>query len=374
MAEDLWLTPFERLARAGADLRRGTPLLLTSAGAAPLLLAALEGVPARALALARGLGRPAAVLSARRASALKIRAYDGDLARLLIPPEAGPELLGALADPAQDLANPLRGPFETLRGEAEGLPEAARARLALRLCARAGLLPAALLTRLAEGAEAPADLLRLDVAEAEAALDAETLGVRRLAAARVPLALAGMTAIHAYRPSDGGTEHYAVVVGQPDFSQPVLTRLHSECLTGDHLGSLKCDCGPQLRAALARLAVEHKEGSGGGILLYLAQEGREIELANKLRAYALQDQGFDTVEANHRLGFEDDLRDFRVAALMLKDLGAKRLRLMTNNPRKIAAMEKQGLEVVARAPLRVGETEENTRYLAVKGAKSGHLL
>ncbi len=372
MAEDLWLTPAERLARAGADLRAGTPLLLVQEGAAPVLVAALEGVSGRALALARRLGRPLAALSARRASALKIRAYDGDLARILLPAQTQPDLLAALADPAQDLAHPLRGPFETLRGEAEGLPEAEAARLALRLCARAGLLPAALLASVP--GEAPADLLRIEAAELREALDAEKLTLRPLAAARVPLALAGMTEIHAYRPSDGGPEHYAVVVGQPDLAQPVLVRLHSECLTGDHLGSLKCDCGPQLRAALARMAVEHKQGSGGGILLYLAQEGRGIGLANKLRAYALQDQGFDTVEANHRLGFEDDLRDFRVAALMLKDLGAKRLRLMTNNPRKIAALEKQGLEVVARAPLRVGETEQNAGYLAVKGAKSGHLL
>lgn len=362
MSADLWLTPFERLARAGADLRRGTPLLLIR-GEAAILVAALEGVSARALALARALGRPLAALSARRAGALKLRAYDGDLARIWVPAAASPEDLAALADPALDLAHPLRGPFEPRR---EG--DAALARLALRLCARAGLLPAALIVEIGAAAP-PADLLRIDAGELEAALDAEKLTVKRLAAARVPLALAGMTEIHAYRPSDGGAEHYAVMVGAPDMDRPVLARLHSECLTGDHLGSLKCDCGPQLRTALGRLAT-----GGGGILLYLAQEGRGIGLANKLRAYALQDQGFDTVEANHRLGFEDDLRDFRVAALMLKDLGVKRLRLMTNNPRKIAAMERQGLEVAARAPLRVGENEENVRYLEVKAEKSGHLL
>ena len=360
---EFWLTPDDRLARAAAELRRGAPILLQAEGGAWLLVAAEAAAP-RALDLARSLGSPFAALSARRAEALKIRVYDGDLARLRIPPEAKAEDLARLADPAQDLEHPLRGPFETLRG---GAQEAQAARLALRLTARAGLLPAALMVGGAEAA--PEDLARLSAEEAEAALDAEKLKVKRLAAAHVPLALAGMTAIHAYRPSDGGSEHYAIVVGEPDMARPVLTRLHSECLTGDHLGSLKCDCGPQLRTALSRLAAE-----GGGVLLYLAQEGRGIGLANKLRAYALQDQGFDTVEANHRLGFEDDLRDFRVAALMLKDLGVGRVRLMTNNPRKAAALERNGVEVASREPLRVGETEFNTDYLSVKGAKSGHIL
>jgi GTP cyclohydrolase II len=148
----------------------------------------------------------------------------------------------------------------------------------------------------------------------------------------------------------------------------VLTRLHSACFTGDLLGSLKCDCGPQLRGALAAMAE-----AGGGVLLYLNQEGRGIGLANKMRAYALQDQGFDTVEANHRLGFEDDERDFRIGAALLRQLGIGRVRLMTNNPAKIAMMEEQGIAVVERVPLHAGHTEENAAYLATKVAKSGHL-
>ena len=187
-------------------------------------------------------------------------------------------------------------------------------------------------------------------------------------AGRVPTALGGAGTVRVFRPDDGGVEHYAVEVGQPERSAPVLVRLHSACFTGDVLGSLKCDCGPQLQAALAAMRAK-----GGGVLLYLNQEGRGIGLANKMRAYALQDQGFDTVEANHRLGFEDDERDFRVGAALLKRLGIGAVRLMTNNPAKIARMQENGIDVVERVPLRVGETAENSAYLKVKREKSGHL-
>jgi GTP cyclohydrolase II len=145
--------------------------------------------------------------------------------------------------------------------------------------------------------------------------------------------------------------------------------LHSACFTGDLMGSLKCDCGPQLRGALAQMGTE-----GTGVLLYLNQEGRGIGLANKMRAYSLQDQGFDTVEANHRLGFEDDERDLRLGSDILKSLGFNKVRLLTNNPAKIAMMEKAGIEVAERVPLKVGETDHNRAYLATKAAKSGHLL
>jgi GTP cyclohydrolase II len=175
--------------------------------------------------------------------------------------------------------------------------------------------------------------------------------------------------VHIFRPDDGGAEHYAIEIGRPDRDAPVLARLHSACFTGDVLGSLKCDCGPQLRAALAQMGTE-----GAGVLLYLNQEGRGIGLANKMRAYSLQDQGFDTVEANHRLGFEDDERDFRIGADILKRMGFSKVRLLTNNPKKLAMLSACGLDVVERVPLKVGETRENAAYLATKAAKSGHLL
>ena len=149
----------------------------------------------------------------------------------------------------------------------------------------------------------------------------------------------------------------------------MLTRLHSACFTGDVAGSLKCDCGPQLSAALQQIWEE-----GSGVVLYLNQEGRGIGLANKMRSYFLQTRGFDTVESNHRLGFEDDERDFQVGAAILQLMGFTSVRLMTNNPRKISTMNAAGVKVIERVPIMVGENPLNTEYLATKAKKSGHLL
>ena len=186
---------------------------------------------------------------------------------------------------------------------------------------------------------------------------------------RVPLGVSEAGRVHVFRPEDGGEEHYVCEIGRPPRDRPVLARLHSACFTGDVLGSLKCDCGHQLQAALRQMGDE-----GAGVLLYLNQEGRGIGLANKMRAYALQDQGFDTVEANHRLGFEDDERDFRVGADILKRLGFGAVRLMTNNPAKVRMMEAQGISVTERVPLKVGRGPLNEKYLDVKAKKSGHIL
>ena len=159
------------------------------------------------------------------------------------------------------------------------------------------------------------------------------------------------------------------MIGEPDISAPVLIRLHSECFTGDLLGSLKCDCGEQLKGAIEQIGNE-----GAGVLLYLAQEGRGIGLINKLRAYALQDQGFDTVEANQRLGFADDEREFLAAAEMLRQLGISKVRLLTNNPRKMAQLEEYGIEVAERVEHIFESNQYNERYLAIKAEKSGHLF
>ena len=169
-------------------------------------------------------------------------------------------------------------------------------------------------------------------------------------------------------PPESADEHIALLIGQPD-GNPPLVRLHSECLTGDVLGSLKCDCGPQLDAAIGAI-----QASGWGILLYLRQEGRGIGLVNKLRAYALQDQGFDTVDANTRLGFAIDARDFGVAARMLMLLGHDRIRLLTNNPAKVAGLEAAGVRVVERVAHALPPNPHNARYLATKRDRTGHQL
>lgn len=175
--------------------------------------------------------------------------------------------------------------------------------------------------------------------------------------------------IHVFSDSDSGKEHLALVFGDPQPGQSTLCRVHSECLTGDALFSLRCDCGSQLKEALRRIA-QH----GSGVVLYLRQEGRDIGLGNKIRAYALQDQGQDTVEANHALGFAADMRDYSAGAHILSDLGARRVRLMTNNPDKVAALADYGLEVVERVAVEVPPREANRRYLDTKRSKFGHLL
>lgn len=167
----------------------------------------------------------------------------------------------------------------------------------------------------------------------------------------------------------GTTEHVALTFGKLSEDEPVLARIHSECLTGDALFSQRCDCGPQLRASMAAIAQ-----AGRGVLLYLRQEGRGIGLLNKLRAYALQDNGLDTVDANENLGFPADARDYAVCKDMLDWIGVRRLRLLTNNPLKVAAMERQGFEVVERVALVVGVGVHNADYLSTKAARLGHLL
>jgi len=209
----------------------------------------------------------------------------------------------------------------------------------------------------------------LTLVDGQAAQAAPLARLAPVAHASLPMSVSEAGKLHIFRPHDGSEEHYAVEIGAPDRSEPVLARLHSACFTGDVLGSLKCDCGPQLHAALGQMG-----RAGAGVLLYLNQEGRGIGLANKMRAYALQDQGFDTVEANHRLGFEDDERDFRIGAEILRSLGFSSVRLLTNNPNKVARMESSGLKVVERVPLKVGENSFNSGYLATKAKKSGHLL
>jgi GTP cyclohydrolase II len=356
------LSLVERINRARADLRLGVPIILHGPDGPALVMAAETATSARLDALRK----PGLVLAItrHRAETLKARPYDGDVARVLVPKDAGLPWLRAMADPADDLRHPMKGPFHSAR---DG--DASLHRAAIALVKTAQLLPAALVLGNPDPAltaglaltELPVEALAQDLARASI--------LAPVVNARLPMVASEAGRVHIFRPRDGGEDHYAIEIGQPDRDKPVLTRLHSACFTGDVLGSLKCDCGPQLNAALAQMGAE-----GAGVLLYLNQEGRGIGLANKMRAYSLQDQGFDTVEANHRLGFEDDERDFRIGAGLLRQMGFGQVRLLTNNPRKVAMLNAHGLDVIERVPLRVGETAQNARYLATKAAKSGHFL
>jgi len=259
----------------------------------------------------------------------------------------------SLADPARDFD---RGPIGPLEAEALRCPGEAEA--ILTLLRLAGVLPAAWLV----DGEAQARISVDDVKDAVRAPQ-----VRLVTRAKLPVPGLEDTQILAFRDSGTGEEHVALLVGAFG-GRPPLVRLHSECLTGDVFGSLKCDCGPQLQEALRQIAA-----AGGGVLLYLRQEGRGIGLANKLRAYALQDRGLDTIEANLRLGFADDERGYGVAAGMLRALGVDQVRLLTNNPGKVAGLETAGIRVVERVAHHMPANPHNADYIATKKAKSGHL-
>jgi len=348
-------SPVENVARAVEALRRGKPV--TIKGDARFQMFAVETAPERAMAK---LGRSALLLLTHaRARTLKIRLYTKDVVALPIAAKTTAGRLRAIADPTEDLRYPLKGPFDAMR---EVLPMSYAS--AVKLAKLAGLLPAAIAIKTSGKSSVEIDAGDIDAYEAESV---RTLNI--VTRARVPLEGAENTELVAFRAGDGSPEHYAIVIGAPPTNKPVLTRLHSECFTGDLLGSLKCDCGDQLRGAIAAISK-----AGGGVLLYLAQEGRGIGLINKLRAYRLQDQGFDTIEANERLGFEADERLYGVAAKMLKLLGYKSVRLMTNNPDKVAALKAEGVKVAARVRHAFPENAHNRAYLRTKAQKAGHLL
>ncbi len=266
-----------------------------------------------------------------------------------------------LADPALDLTAPLKGPFK-----AEALEWKETAIAALDMARLAGILPAFMVDPTQAGEPQPA-------APGDIAALGDTSSITIATRARLPVAAAEDAEIVAFRSADDTREHVALIIGEQDTARPPLVRLHSECLTGDILGSLKCDCGPQLDAALHAMAQEASQG-GWGVLLYLRQEGRGIGLVNKLRAYRLQDLGFDTLEANRRLGLPEEARDFPVAARMLDLLGVPAIRLMTNNPAKVEALTAAGVRIAERVPHQLPANPHNARYLATKRDSAGHLL
>jgi len=267
----------------------------------------------------------------------------------------------AVADPALDLAYPMKGPFA-----ADHIDDLEAAATAMELARIAGILPAFLVNPAPAG-----EAQELATADLAAWKDSTRLAIA--SRARLPVAACEDAEIVAFRSRDDMREHVALIIGTQNGDRAPLVRLHSECLTGDILGSLKCDCGPQLDAALHAMAHEAADG-GWGVLLYLRQEGRGIGLINKLRAYRLQDQGFDTVDANNRLGLPTEARDFPVAARMLELLGVHAVRLMTNNPAKVAALAGLGVVVAERVPHQLPPNPHNAHYLDTKRERTGHLL
>ena len=368
-AADPALMRLRAVHRAVADLRRGTPVLLVGAGSTVVLAAETAGARGLEEMAELAAGPPSLLLAPVRAAALLRRpiAPEGAAVAFRTAGLLAPDVLRGMADPtaAQLLADP---------PETTATPPLAGAALALAKLAR--LLPAALSAPARMGAATRADALGLLSVAAEDVLaypNSAAASLQRVAQANVPLAVASDARVVAFRSPDGGIEHLAILIGDPASASPddkaPLVRLHSECFTGDLLGSLRCDCGPQLQAALARIAAD-----GPGAVIYLAQEGRGIGLASKLRAYALQDRGLDTVDANRALGFQADERNFLVAATMLGQLGIERVRLLTNNPDKIAALAACGIKVTAREELSIQPNGVNDHYLATKARRFGHLL
>ena len=345
-------------ARAVDALRRGWEVRIAGSDGA-LALLAIETADAPRLAAFDPAASADILLSTSRAATLKLAnqrdAVAGATTRIERTPWIDMAMATAIADPALDLATPFKGPF---RAVPVGATDAAAA--ALELARLAGLLPAFFVRAADDGDAAitPADIAAYD----------SSARLVIAARARLPVEASETAEIVAFRSAETADEHVALIIGQPD-GNPPLVRLHSECLTGDVLGSLKCDCGPQLHAALHAIA-----DARWGILLYLRQEGRGIGLVNKLRAYSLQDQGFDTVDANVRLGFAVDVRDFSVAARMLDLLGVDKVRLLTNNPDKVAGLEAHGVTVVERVPHKLPSNPFNEKYLATKRDRTGHQL
>jgi GTP cyclohydrolase II len=353
-----------RMDRARSELRHGRPIALQHGDdGVSCIAAAIETLsPARLQAFVRlAGGRISLLLTAERLQAMGW------------PDASTPRALGlslpVTTEQLQLLCAVTAGCVDvSLLGDAEPASPAMLA--ALAVCKRARLTPALLVAEppRAQSTALDAALVhRLSTSDVTQVALQRTWALQRVSDARVPIAAHDDCKLVLFREVDGDAEHVAIIVGQPAFDEPVPVRLHSSCLTGDLLGSLRCDCGDQLQRAIEHLAV------AGGVLLYLAQEGRGTGLANKLRAYRLQDGGLDTLQADRYLGFREDERDFQAAAAMLQALGIARIRLLTNNPHKIDALRDAGIEVVDRVPLLAEINSHNARYVQTKHDHAGHL-
>jgi GTP cyclohydrolase II len=356
--------------RAAGELRRNSAVIIDDDRGAVLAQAAETATADSLASLARLSNAGVSLaLTARRASVLKLVGAGPGIVTLPIADGTDSAVLRSLIDATCPAPGALQDALRPEIGDS-------RARAAIMLAKLAQLLPAALIAPLPDpSAEAVArlaaehDLLRVPARAIVHYPRSVAATLQPVSEARVPLDVAENARVVGFRPADGSAEQFAIVIGDPAGHQPALCRLHSECFTGDLLGSLRCDCGPQLQAALELMGE-----AGQGVLLYLAHEGRGIGLINKLRAYQLQDRGLDTVDANQHLGFEPDERSYRAAAVMLRHLGIDSVRLLTNNPAKVEALAREGVSVVERIPHATAPNRHNLGYLTTKASRSGHLL
>ncbi len=350
--------------RAQSELRRGVPVVLVGRTNIAVLPAETADTSSIADLWAIALTPPVLLLAGERAATVLGKPSEARVQAIMLDREyLTPEILRSLADPTLAQIAPPDLRTTTVPDEAE---------TALALLKIGRLLPAALVAPVGVAPFIVADnlgLLSVPAANVREYPDATASTLQRVAEAVVPLDDAPDARIVAFRSPDRGVEHLAILVGRPETHAAPLVRVHSECFTGDLLGSLRCDCGPQLRSALHRMSQE-----GAGVLLYMAQEGRGIGLVNKLRAYALQDGGLDTLDANRALGWEADERRFLAAATMLEQLGIHRVRLLTNNPDKVSSLIACGIDVASREAHSLPPNGVNDAYLATKAKRFGHIL
>jgi len=353
--------------RAVSDLRRGVPVVL--AGDSPLLVLAAETAGADGLAELEAVSDtdPVLILAPSRAAAILRAPMSANAVAVAVAlPNSFRkiEIYQSLADPLA--AQPL------LREVLRAVPAPRLSDAAIGLAKIGRLLPAILAIPLPGDTAAliaSHGLVEVAAADVLGYAETEVAGLRQIVSADVALNNAPDSRVVAFRSDGSALEHLAIVIGRPEAADAPLVRIHSECFTGDLLGSMRCDCGEQLRGAIGRMAE-----AGSGILLYLAQEGRGIGLVNKLRAYGLQDRGLDTMDANRALGWGADERNFLIGATMLRIMGINRVRLLTNNPDKLDAMIACGIEVTGREPHLFAANGVNDEYLATKAARFGHML
>ena len=352
--------PLIEVDRTISEIRRGAVVRVYDERNS-LLMLAVDALSADCLSLftQSGGAAPKLVMTGTRMNVLGIDKSDRPVSVLSRPQGISLDLIEYLANPLSSSMTPPNTASLEVK-DADPLEQSC-----VTLAKLARLLPAALIV---EG-YGTTDIPAVQASSIQSYMTIAAHSLTQVSEARVPLENAENARVLAFRPRDGGIEHLAIVVGELNPAEPVLVRLHSECFTGDLVGSLRCDCGNQLRGAIGEMAV-----AGSGILLYLAQEGRGIGLVNKLRAYQLQDAGFDTVDANLQLGFDSDERNYLPAAQILRLLGVDRVKLMTNNPAKVTALGNCGIEVVERVPHIYPSNQHNDAYLKVKAKKSGHLF